>query len=170
MGSGDAVSFGFMYEVGYVVAMNESATACLQPVFNVMLAHSSLDGYSEEKSDAALRTNGVDMTTVTFGMGARTQAIVGENLYNRASMVEARALVKVRAGDREGETENALDAVPNAMGKVTTAEMGTVGAEFGVGLTVPMGATGGSVFADASVEISSGYTNVNGTVGYRINF
>ena len=169
-GSGDAVSFGFMYEVGYVVAMNESATACLQPVFNVMLAHSSLDGYSEEKSDAALRTNGVDMTTVTFGMGARTQAIVGENLYNRASMVEARALVKVRAGDREGETENALDAVPNAMGKVTTAEMGTVGAEFGVGLTVPMGATGGSVFADASVEISSGYTNVNGTVGYRINF
>lgn len=169
-GSGDAVSFGFMYEVGYVVAMNESATACLQPVFNVMLAHSSLDGYSEEKSDAALRTNGVDMTTVTFGMGARTQAIVGENLYNRASMVEARALVKVRAGDREGETENALDAVPNAMGKVTTAEMGTVGAEFGVGLTVPMGATGGSVFADASVEISSGYTNINGTVGYRINF
>ena len=169
-GSGDAVSFGFMYEVGYVVAMNESATACLQPVFNVMLAHSSLDGYSEEKSDAALRTNGVDMTTVTFGMGARTQAIVGENLYNRASMVEARALVKVRAGDREGETENALDAVSNVTGKVTTAEMGTVGAEFGVGLTVPMGATGGSIFADASVEVSSGYTNVNGTVGYRINF
>ena len=169
-GSADAVSFGLMYEVGYVVAMNESATACLQPVFNVMLAHSSLDGYSEENSDAALRTSGVDMTTVTFGMGARTQAIVGENLYNRASMVEARALVKVRAGDREGETENALDAVPGAMGTVTAAEMGTVGAEFGVGLTVPMGATGGSIFADASVEVSSGYTNVNGTVGYRINF
>lgn len=169
-GSGDATSFGLMYEVGYVVAMNERATSCLQPVFNVMLAHSSLDGYSEENSDAALRTSGVDMTTVTFGMGARAQAIVGENLYNRASMVEARALVKVRAGDREGEAENALDAVPDVTGTVTAAEMGTVGAEFGVGLTVPMGATGGSIFADASVEVSSGYTNINGTVGYRINF
>ncbi len=169
-GDAEAVSFGFLYELGYVVAMNESATACLQPVFNVMLSHSSLDGYSEEGSDAALKMGGVDMTTVTFGMGARAQAIVGANLYNRSSMVEGRALLKVRTGDTEAEAENALGAVPGAMGSVKAAEMGSIGAELGVGITVPMGATGGSIFADASLEVGSGYTNINGTVGYRINF
>jgi len=169
-GDAEAISFGFLYELGYVVAMNESATACLQPVFNVMLSHSSLDGYSEEGSDAALRMGGVDMTTVTFGMGARAQAIVGANLYNRSSMVEGRALLKVRTGDTEAEAENALGAVPGAMGSVKAAEMGSIGAELGVGITVPMGSDGGSIFADASLEVGSGYTNINGTVGYRINF
>ncbi len=169
-GDAEAVSFGFLYELGYVVAMNESATACLQPVFNVMLTHSSLDGYTEEGSDAALRMGGVDMTTVTFGMGARAQAIVGTNLYNRSSMVEGRALLKVRTGDTEAEAENALGAVPGAMGSVKAAELGTIGAELGVGITVPMGSDGGSIFADASLEVGSGYTNINGTVGYRINF
>jgi len=139
-------------------------------VFNVMLSHSSLDGYSEEGSDAALRMGGVDMTTVTFGMGARAQAIVGANLYNRSSMVEGRALLKVRTGDTEAEAENALGAVPGAMGSVKAAEMGSIGAELGVGITVPMGSDGGSIFADASLEVGSGYTNINGTVGYRINF
>ena len=169
-GDADATSFGFLYELGFVAAMNESATACLQPVFNVMLTHSSLDGYDEEGSDAALRTGGVDMTTLTFGLGARVQATVGTNLYNRSSMVEARALVKLRTGDREAETDNALSLVPSAAGTVTAAEVGTIGAEFGVGLTVPMGAEGGSLFADASLEVGGGYTNINGTVGYRINF
>lgn len=169
-GDAEAISFGFLYELGYVVAMNESATACLQPVFNVMLSHSSLDGYSEEGRGAALKMGGVDMTTVTFGMGARAQAIVGANLYNRSSMVEGRALLKVRTGDTEAEAENALGAIPGAMGSVKAAEMGSIGAELGVGITVPMGATGGSIFADASLEVGSGYTNINGTVGYRINF
>lgn len=169
-GDAEAISFGFLYELGYVVAMNESATACLQPVFNVMLAHSSLDGYSEEGCDAALKMGDVDMTTVTFGMGARAQAIVGTNLYNRSSLVEGRALLKVRTGDTEAEAENALGAIPGAMGSVKAAEMGSIGAELGVGITVPMGATGGSIFADASLEVGSGYTNINGTVGYRINF
>ena len=108
--------------------------------------------------------------SVTFGMGARAQAIVGTNLYNRSSMVEGRALLKVRTGDTEAEAENALGAVPGAMGSVKAAELGTIGAELGVGITVPMGSDGGSIFADASLEVSSGYTNINGTVGYRINF
>ncbi len=169
-GDSEATTFGFLYELGYVAAMNESATACLQPVFNVMLTHSSLDGCTEEGTDAALRTGGVDMTTVTFGMGARVQAIVGTNLYNRSSMVEARALLKLRTGDREAESENELAAVPGAGGTVTAAELSTIGAEIGVGITIPMGADGGSVFADASLEVGSGSTNINGTVGYRINF
>ncbi len=169
-GDAEGTSFGFLYEMGYVLALNESATACLQPVFNVMLTHSSLDGYTEEGGDAALCSSGVDMTTVTFGLGARAQAIVGTNVYNRSTMVEARALVKLRAGDREAETDSEFGVLPGAVGSVTAAELGTFGAELGVGITIPMGTDGGSVFADASVELGGGYTNFNGTLGYRINF
>jgi hypothetical protein len=42
--------------------------------------------------------------------------------------------------------------------------------ELGAGLTIPVGDDDGSIFVDGSVELRSGYTNVNGTVGYRINF
>jgi len=42
--------------------------------------------------------------------------------------------------------------------------------EIGVGLTVPVSAESGAIFADVSAEIQSGYTSVNGTIGYRINF
>ncbi len=169
-GDTDALSFGFLYEVGYVAAMNESATACLQPVFNVMLSHSCLNGYKETGSDAALSTGDVEMTTVTFGLGARTQAQVGTGTLNRATLLEGRALVKLRAGDREAEAENALGLIPGATGSVVGAEKGVVGMELGVGITIPVGSESGSVFADASLEVGGGYTNINGTVGYRINF
>lgn len=169
-GETDAFSFGFLYEAGYVAAMNESATACLQPVFNVMLTHSALSGYDEEGSDAALAMGDVDMTTVTFGLGARVQAQVGTSLINHSSILEGRALLKLRAGDREAEASNALRALPGVTGSVTGAEMGVVGVELGVGLTVPVGSESSSIFADASLEVGGGYTNINGTVGYRINF
>ena len=169
-GDTDALSFGFLYEVGYVAAMNESATACLQPVFNVMLSHSCLNGYKETGSDAALSTGDVEMTTVTFGLGARTQAQVGTGTLNRTTLLEGRALVKLRAGDREAEAENALSMIPGATGSVVGAEKGVVGMELGVGITIPVGSESGSVFADASLEVGGGYTNINGTVGYRINF
>ena len=169
-GDADGVSYGFLYEVGYVFAANEEATACIQPVVNVMLAHSSLSGYDESGSSAALSTGDVDMTTLTIGAGVRAQAVMGENLYNRASIVEARALFKVRGGDREATAENALLAVPGSAVSAKAAEMGTLSCELGIGVTVPIGADGSSVFADASVDVGGGYSDFNGTVGYRINF
>ena len=51
-----------------------------------------------------------------------------------------------------------------------TAERGAFGLEAGIGLTIPTGQNGGSIFVDGSVEVRSDYTNMNGTVGYRINF
>ena len=169
-GDADGVSYGFLYEVGYVFAANEEATACIQPVVNVMLAHSSLSGYDESGSSAALSTGDVDMTTLTIGAGVRAQAVMGENLYNRASIVEARALFKVRGGDREATAENALLAVPGSAVSAKAAEMGTLSCELGIGVTVPIGADGSSVFADASVDVGGGYSDFNGTVGYLINF
>ena len=169
-GKTDATSFGFMYEVGHVIALDEECTACLQPVFNVTWRSTSVDGYSEEGSDLALKVEGQSLNTVTFGLGARLQAVVGESMYNRSSILEARVLAKVDAGDRSGSSDVALAALPEAKSSVDSAEMGAFGLEMGAGLTLPLGQDGGSVFVDASVELRSDYTNVNGTVGYRINF
>ena len=169
-GETDGMGFGLMYEVGYVRALNESGTACIQPVMNLSLTKASLDGYTEEGSDAALRVGDIDMTTFTVGAGARIQAVIGENLYNRASIFECRALAKLRAGDRNAESEVGFAAAPMGTGTVESAQMGNVGIELGAGIVVPLGAEHSSIFADVSAEFSTGYTSVNGTVGYRINF
>ncbi len=169
-GETEATSFGFMYELGYVFALDADATTCLQPVLNVSVAHSSMDGYTESGSDAALEIGSVDMTTVTIGMGARLQSVVGQNIFNRASIFESRALIKVNAGDRDAEVDTALTALPAAAGKVSCAERGPISLEIGAGITVPIGSRSGSIFLDGSAELGAEYTGVNATVGYRLNF
>ncbi len=169
-GETEAMSFGFMYELGYVFALDADATTCLQPVFNLSVAHSSMDGYTESGSDAALEMGSVDMTAVTIGMGARLQSVVGQNVFNRASIFESRALIKVNAGDRDAEVDTALTSLPTAAGKVSCAERGPISLEIGAGITVPVGSKSGAIFLDGSAELGSEYTGVNATVGYRLNF
>ena len=169
-GETDGLSFGLMYEVGRVFALDEDGSTCLQPVFNVTWKHTTVDAYTEDGSDLALEVDEQTLDTVTFGLGARLQSVVGESMYNRTSILEARVLAKADVGDRNGSSDVALAALPGATGSVDSAEMGTFGLEAGAGLTIPVGQEGGSVFMDASVELRSDYTNVNGTVGYRINF
>lgn len=168
-GDTDGTSFGFLYEVGRTIPMNEEGSFCLQPIFNVAWRHISVSGYEETGSDAGLRVGDQDADVVTFGLGLRAQAAVGENVYNRSSLLEARALLKVDAGDRQGEAPVRL-LRGGVEQTVESAEIGAVGAEFGLGLTIPMGADSGSLFVDGSLEFRSGYSNANGTVGYRINF
>ena len=45
-----------------------------------------------------------------------------------------------------------------------------IGVELGAGLSVPLGADSGTLFIDGSLEAYTSYTNVNATVGWRINF
>ena len=137
---------------------------------NFTLAKSTIDGYTEENSDAALTVGDIEMTSFTVGAGARIQAVIGESLYNRASIFECRALAKFYAGDRQGEAEVGFAAADMGRADVVSAEMGAVGIELGAGVVVPLGAQHHSIFADVSAEINSGYTGINGTVGYRINF
>ena len=166
-GDTNGLSFGLMYEVGRVFALNEDATACLQPIMNVTWRHTQVSGYTEKGSDLGLKVEDQTYDTITFGAGARLQAVVGESMFNRTSIFECRALIKVDAGDRNGTSEVAL---AGATAEVESAELGAVGLEAGAGITIPLGDEGSSIFADASIEVRSGYTNVNGTVGYRINF
>lgn len=169
-GETEATSFGAMYELGYVFALDVDGTTCLQPVLNISFAQSSMDGYKESGSDAALDVGSVDMTTITVGMGARLQSVVGQNVFNRAAIFESRALVKVNAGDRDAEVDTNLLALPTAGGKVSSAERGPVSLELGAGITIPVGSKSGSVFVDGSAELGSEYTGLNATIGYRLNF
>ena len=169
-GETEALSFGAMYELGYVFALDADANTCLQPVINIAVAHSSMDAYTESGSDAALHISGVDMTAVTIGMGARLQAVVGQSTFNRSSIFESRALLKVNAGDRDAEVETALTSLPTASGKVSSAERGPVSLELGAGITVPIGANSGAIYVDGSAELGAEYTELSASVGYRMSF
>jgi len=169
-GDTDGMALALMYEVGRVYNIDEDGDACWQPVFNVAYRHTTVGGYTETGSDAALTVDDQTLDTITLGAGARVQAIVGENIFNRTSVFEARALAKFDIGDRASEADVALI---NGTGhsSVESAEMGAFGVELGAGLSVPVGdENDGTIFFDVSAELRSGYTNFNGTVGYRINF
>lgn len=168
-GDTEGMSFGMMYEMGYVIALDEESQTCLQPIFNISLRHTTVDGYTETGADTALEVGKQSLTTCTLGLGARMQSIVGETLYNRSSIFEARALAKADIGDRYSEAEVGFVAGGNRT-DVRSEEIGAFGVELGAGLTIPVGDDDGAIFMDASLELRSGYTNVNGTVGYRINF
>lgn len=166
-GDTEGLGFALMYEAGYVIALNEDRTACIQPVANVAWKHTTIDGYSEKGSDAALHAGDQAMDVLTFGAGVRVQASIGETFYNRTAIFEARALAKADIGDRKADLDVALQ---RTSANIESAELGAVGIELGAGLTIPVGTEAGAIFFDASAELRSGYSNVNGTVGYRVNF
>ncbi len=169
-GRTNGLGFGLMYEVGYTVPLDEDASACLQPVANVTWRHVSVDAYDEEGSHAGLAVGEQEYDALTFGVGARLQAVVGESIYNRTSILELRALLKLDAGDRGGEAEVAMLYGGSQSAKVNTAELGAVGAEVGLGLTIPIDAESSSIFIDLSADFRSGATNANAAAGYRVNF
>ena len=168
-GDTDGYGFGLMYELGYTVPLDEDGQSALQPVFNITYTHSNLGAYSES-GDMAVRFGDQTMDTLTLGLGLRAQTTIGENIYNRTSLLEGRVLAKCDIGDRSSSASAALAALGHTAGEVESAEVGAFGVELGAGLTVPVGQEGGSLFFDASLELRADYTNVNATVGYRINF
>ena len=169
-GKTDGMGFGFLYEVAYQIPLNEAEDIIMQPLVNVAFSHTSLEGYSESGSDAGLRFGRTDMTAVVFGLGGRFIGSAGENLYNRRSRVEGRALLKLRAGDRDATISSSLLALPGAGAHVRSAEQGMVGLELGAGIVVPIGVDSGSLFLDASFEIVSDYSALNGVIGYQLDF
>lgn len=169
-GETDGMALGLMYEYGRVYQLDEDGEACWQPIVNVAWRSAFVSGYDENGSDAALSIGDQALHTLTVGAGARMQAVVGENMFNRTAVFEARALVKADIGDNKSEADVAL-LHGKGKGTVESAELGMFGVELGAGLSVPIGdVDNGTLFFDASAELRDGYTNFNGTVGYRINF
>lgn len=169
-GSTHAVSLGMLYELGYVIPLDEDNRSCLQPLANISYRHVGVDSYREHGSDAALHIGKQNMDVVTFGLGARAQTYALENLYNRSSLLEARLMLKMDAGDRRSHSRVALLESPAYAGRVRSAEQGMIGLEMGAGLTIPLGSESGHLFLDAGFEFRADETEVNGTIGYRINF
>ena len=124
-GDTDGYAVGAMYEVGYTKLMNKEGTMALQPVFNVEMRHASVKGYTETGSDAGLKVDDIRQDVVTLGAGARMQSIVGENAFNRASILEARLLAKVDVGDRSGTAVNGIIGCATHK-EVESAEVGAV--------------------------------------------
>ncbi|MFI3244072.1 MAG: hypothetical protein R3Y56_07465 [Akkermansia sp.] len=163
-------AFALMYEVGYTYAVTEDASTCVQPVFNISMINSNVDGYTETGSDATLKVGDQKNTYVTFGAGAVLETIVGEDIYNRASVFSGRLMFKADAGERTSEADVSLTNSSGFTQTVKGAEVGAVGIEIGAGLTIPVTEDVGAIFVDASCELRSGMTNFNGTVGYRFSF
>ncbi|MDO4817487.1 MAG: hypothetical protein Q3986_03565 [Akkermansia sp.] len=166
----DGKAFGLMYEVGYVTALNEDSSTCLQPVLNLSYRHSSLDGCAEHSaSDAALRLGEAEANAFTAAIGARLQSAVGTSVYNRSSIFEGRVMLKFDTGDRDVAANNGFVGVPGGRDAKST-EAGLFGVEVGAGLTIPLSENAGAVFFDVTGDFRAKDTEVNGTVGYRYNF
>ncbi|MCI6981623.1 MAG: autotransporter domain-containing protein [Akkermansia muciniphila] len=167
----DGMMFGFLYEVARTFALNEDASTCVQPLFNMSFSHTSLDSATEGgTADTRLTTDSASLTQFSLGLGGRIQSVVGENEYNRASIFEARALLKLDLGDRYSRLNTALAALPTATVTTRSNEKGVIGAEVGASLTIPISQDAGSVFFDVNADFNADQTGVNGSVGYRINF
>ena len=91
-------------------------------------------------------------------------------IVRRAGSAPVHGIKTVTDISELGEVDVALLKGGKSAG-IESAELGMFGVELGAGLTIPVGDDdGGCLFFDASAEIRDGYTNFNGTVGYRINF
>ena len=169
-GNTDSTSFGAMYELGYVIPLDEDNQSCLQPVANISYRYAHVDAYAEKGSDAALHIGAQSMNGVSFGLGARMQTYALETEMNRQSLLEARMLVKMDAGERRNASDVALNALRSRSGRVHAADVGWVGMEIGAGISIPIGVSVGFLFLDAGFEFRADATDWNGTVGYRFSF
>ena len=169
-GKTDGSSFGALYELGYVIPLDEDNQSCLQPVANISYRYAHVDAYSELGTDAALHIGEQRMSKVSFGLGARVQGYALENTMNRQSLLEARVLVKMDAGERRSDCDVALNALRSRSGRMRAASEGWVGMEMGVGITIPLGVGAGWLFLDGGFEFRAEETDWNGTVGYRFTF
>ena len=161
---------GLLYELGYDIPLHTVSHALMQPVFNISYRHAGIDAYREHGSDAALRFSKQDMDVVTFGLGLRVYTSAFESVYYRSCPGYTRFLVKADAGDIRSHANSSLLALPERSGRVRSAENHRLGLEMGIGITIPIGESSGSLFMDCSYDCRFDESEVNGTVGYRLSF
>ncbi|MBQ7022508.1 MAG: autotransporter domain-containing protein [Akkermansia sp.] len=165
----DGRAFGLMYELAYDHLSGTDEGWNIQPLLNISYRHSSVGGFTEHGSDAALKVAPHSMNTLTLAAGARMQATIGENWYNRSSRFECHALLAFDIGNRRGEASVAL-MNGSARESVLGSRPGAFGVELGAGLSVPLGAESGTLFFEASVILRSRLSEFNGGLGYTLPF
>ena len=169
-GNTNGWGFGAMYELTYDVYLNEDKSSILQPLANVSVVTTRMDGYTETGAgNAGLSVGKQDWTTGTVALGGRWMGLAGSNIFGREALVEFRANVAQDMGDRRGETNVALLGNPGFMQSVRGTKVGTTALQIGAGLSVPVG-TQGTVFVNGNADFRDGANSVNGSVGYRYDF
>ena len=168
----DGYLLGVMYEVGRSIYLNEDHTTYLQPIANAAWRHVDIDGFTESGSDAALRTADQRLDSVTLGAGVRLGGQAGRRTLNRSVQLEGRALVKSYLGDTQNKVEVGF-ADRAARAKVQSREQSKVGVELGGSATLPLSShsrKAHALFMDANAELRGDYTNLNATLGYKVQF
>ena len=169
-GNTNGWGFGAMYELTYDVYLNEDKSSILQPLANVSVVTTRMDGYTETGAgNMGLNVAKQDLTTGTVALGGRWMGLVGSNLFGREALAEFRVNAAQDMGDRRGQANVGLLANPGYMQTVRGAKVGTTALQIGAGLSVPVG-TQGTVFVDGNADFRDGASSVNGSVGYRYDF
>ena len=164
------MSFGAMYELTYDLALNKRRTAILQPVANVSVMHSSVDGFNEAGAGGAgLRVDDMDITTGSVAAGLRLKGVLGSNLTGRDITGEFRVLVSQDFGEDKAQANVAYLANPGLVQTIRGAKLGRTGVQLGAGLSIPC-SDYGAVYVDGNAELRSGDTSIGGALGYRYNF
>ena len=169
-GNTNGWGFGAMYELTYDVYLNEDKSSILQPLANVSVVTTRMDGYTETGAgNMGLNVAKQDLTTGTVALGGRWMGLVGSNIFGREALAEFRVNAAQDMGDRRGQANVGLLANPGYMQTVRGAKVGTTALQIGAGLSVPVG-TQGMVFVDGNADFRDGASSVNGSVGYRYDF
>lgn len=167
-GSTSGSSYGAFYEGTYDLYLNENKTSVFQPLANVSVYRSRMDGFTES-GGLGMSVDDMESTYGTVGLGGRLRGELSSNLAGRACMGELRAQVVQNLGDRKAAAALTPVGAPGAGFRVNGSREGATGLQVGAGLTIPVGYTS-SVFADVNADFRSRASSVNGSIGYRMTF
>lgn len=169
-GKTDGLGMGISYELGYNIQLNEEASSTLQPIIQLKLIDSQMDGYTERGSDARLKVSDQDNCYASIGVGAAYTAQVGEELFNRKAMLAFRAMLVTDLGNRQSDADVSLISANGVTQTIKGNDVGPVGVELGVGFGVQAFAPTGQLFLNISCELRNDLNSINSTLGYSYSF
>ena len=165
-------SLGAMWEVTYdLYPVKDNKSNIIQPLFNVAVQHTSMDGFSEKNAGGVgLTTEKQTRDTMTLALGLRwLAAIESGKAANRTVTTELHANVAQDMGDRRSEANVALLANPNYTQSVYGARAGSTAFQFGAGVNVPVTANS-QLYVNAGGELRSHANAWNAALGVRMGF
>lgn len=169
-GKTDGYSWGALYELTYDVALDDDKTSVLQPLANVMVANTRMDGYAESGAGGAgLSVGKQEMTSTVLGLGLRWLQQGGAGVFGREARLELRANVAQELGDHRGSADVALLANPSVRVNVRGAQVGRTALQLGAGLSLPLD-DDVQVYMNANADFRRGEVAWDGSIGLRVSF
>ncbi len=165
-------SLGAMWEVTYDFhPVKENKSNILQPLFNVAMMHTSMDGFSEKNAgNVGLAAEKQTRDTVTLGLGLRWLAAINSaKAVNRTVSTEVHANVAQDLGDRRSVANVALLADPNFTQSVYGSKTGSTAFQFGAGVNVPV-TPNSQIYVNAGGELREHANAWNAALGVRMGF